>query len=176
MDARDASRFDGFLGSHRSNVDRQRALHILRDDGLWVNRMVAATVLSNFPASDTTWWALARALRDPHEAVRQTAGIVLAALPARTIDWQPVTSDLRLLLGGTNLPGIESLFDVLARTNVSPTLASPLLRGNAVWVLDHLEAETPMAGPAAHRLLVQLHRGIDLGSTRRPWAAWAARL
>ena len=68
----DADRIYAFLDTHRSESDRERALLVLRRDGLWVNRMVATMVLANFAASDSAWRALVRSLRDPHEAVRQT--------------------------------------------------------------------------------------------------------
>src|SRR5205085_2176246 len=145
-------------------------------DGFWANRMTAAVVLSNFGAQDSTWWVLVRALRDPHEAVRESALGALRHLPTRTLDWRPSASDLRLLLGGTNLPAITTVFDLLARTNVAPELAPHLLRDNADWILDHLGSETPMAGDTAHRLLVQLNGGRDLGRTRAAWESWTRSL
>jgi hypothetical protein len=90
--------------------------------------MTAVAVLSNFAARDSTWWLLVRALRDPHEAVREAAVAVLATLPTRAIDWRGSAGDLRLLLGGTNLPAIQTVFDLLARTGVAPELA-PVLFG-----------------------------------------------
>jgi hypothetical protein len=172
----DAERLFAFVGAHGAEADRARAAQALAGDGFWVNRMVAVAVLSNFAAHDSTWWMLARALRDPHEGVRQAADVVLHALPARTIDWRPAAADLRLLVGGTNLPAMQRVFDLLARTGIAPDLAPLLLRGNADWVLDHLGAETPMASDAAHRLLVRLNAGRDLGGTRAAWAAWAQAL
>ena len=172
----DGDRMFSFLDARRTESARQRAMTILQRDGLWANRMVAATILANFPARDSTWWALAKTLRDPHEAVRESAVAVLSAMPRRTVDWEPVAADLRLLLGGTNLPAIESLFEVLAATGVAPSLARPLLRDNSEWVLDHLGLQAPGASRAAHRLLVRLNGGTDLGPTRGAWAAWAARL
>ncbi len=81
------------------------------------------------------------------------------------------STDVRLLLGGTNLSAMESLFTVLARTQVSPALARPLLRENGTWVLMHLRAEYPGAHAAAHALLTQL-RGRDLGASNAVWTSW----
>ncbi|MDB4915072.1 MAG: hypothetical protein JWM95_2716 [Gemmatimonadetes bacterium] len=172
----DANRVFAFLRSRQSDADRARAMRTLKRDGLWVNRMVAVSVLSNFPSRDSTWWTLVSALRDPHEAVREAAASVLMSLPARPIDWRVSTRDLRLLLGGTNLPAIQTVFALLANTSVAPALAQPLLRENSEWILDHVAAETPMAGDAAHRLLVRLNDGRDLGRTRSAWAAWTSAL
>jgi hypothetical protein len=172
----DGERVYAFLAAHRSPADGRRAMRTLGRDGFWVNRMVAAAVLSNFPASDSTWWSLVHALRDPHEAVRGTARMSLASMPARPVDWRPVSSDIRLLIGGTNLPAMEDVFDVLSRTSVSPDLASVILRGNADWLLIHLGASSPMAADRAHRLLVQLNRGKDLGRTASAWTGWATGL
>ncbi len=168
----DAERLSAFLDGHARETDRARAMRVLARDGLWVNRMTAVAVLSRFAAHDSTWLALVRALRDPHEGVRQTAEVVIRGLPSRAIDWRPSTDDLRLLVGGTNLSAIETVFTLLARTSVAPELASPLLRDNGQWVLDHLGSEMPMAGDAAHRFLVRLNAGHDLGRTRAAWAPW----
>jgi hypothetical protein len=172
----DGERVFAFVAGHATEADRVRAMRVLAHDGFWVNRMVAVAVLSNFAAHDSTWWMTVRALRDPHEGVREAAGFVLGALPARTVDWRPVATDLRLLMGGTNLPAMQRVFELLARTGIAPDLAPVLLHDNADWVLDHLGAETPMASEAAHRLLVRLNAGRDLGRTRTAWAAWVQTL
>lgn len=172
----DGERLYTFLNARRTEADRARAMRSLSRDGFWVNRMTAGIVLSNFAANDSTWWALVRALRDPNVEVRGAAATVLAGFPARPIDWRPVANDLRLLLGGTNLPAIRTVFELLARTDIAPELAPRLLRDNGEWMLDHLGAETPLAGDAAHRLLVRLNAGKDLGQTRAAWAPWVRKL
>jgi hypothetical protein len=175
-DRPDGQRVFAFLQAHRSEGDRVRAQKILTKDGFWVNRMAAVAVLSSFAAHDSTWLLLVRALRDPHEGVREAAEAVLRALPARAIDWRASVKDLRPLVGGTNLPAIETVFALLSRTDVDPALASPLLRNNAGWVLDHLGSEAPMASDIAHRLLVRLNGGRDLGRSRSAWESWARAL
>lgn len=172
----DEQRAFSFLAARRTEADRVRAARILINDGFWVNRMMAVAVLSSFAAHDSTWFLLVRALRDPHEAVREAADAVVRALPARPIDWRGSATDLRLLLGGTDLPAMPTVFDLLARTDVSPALASRLLRNNAGWVLDHLGSEAPMASATAHRLLVRLNGGHDLGPSRSAWEAWTRKL
>lgn len=172
----DGQRAFAFVQARRTESDRLRAVRVLTHDGFWVNRMMAVSVLSSFAARDSTWFLLVRALRDPHEAVREAAEAVVRAMPARPVDWQGSVNDLRLLLGGTNLPAIQTVFDLLARTDVNPTLASALLRNNAAWALDHLGSEAPMASGAAHRLLVRLNGGHDLGPSRAAWEEWARTL
>lgn len=66
----DGERMFAFLADHRADADRVRAMRVLARDGLWVNRMIAVGVLSEFSQHDSTWWAMVRALRDPHEGVR----------------------------------------------------------------------------------------------------------
>jgi hypothetical protein len=172
----DGERMFAFLERRRSEADRTRAMRVLARDGFWVNRMVAVSVLSEFAASDSTWWTLVRALRDPHDGVREAADHALRRLPARSVDWTPVAADLRLLLNGTNLPAITDVFRLLSRTEVAPALAPGLLRDNADWILDHLGSETPMASDAAHNLLVRLNGGHDLGRVRSAWADWVRTL
>lgn len=172
----DAHRLWEFLDDHRSEADRVRAMRILKRDGFYVNRFVASAVLANFSFNDSTWRALAHALRDPHEVVRGGAAMVLANMPSRPIDWKPVTADIRLLMGGTNLGAMQGVFELLDRTAISPDLVSALLHDNADWLLTTLGAEYPFGSSAAHSLLVRFNRGVDLGTTRAAWAHWASTL
>jgi len=172
----DAKRLWKFLAERRTEADWRMALTVLRRDGFYANRMVAAAVLANFADRDSTWWVLAEALRDPNEAVRIAASIVLGEMPARPVDWAPVVPTLRLLLGGTNLLAMEGVFTMLARTSVSPLLAKALLHGDGTWILEHLRAEYPSGRQAAHALLVQLNGGRDLGPSADTWARWLAGL
>ena len=176
-DRGDGKRLYDFLDVHSAEADRRAALHILETDGFWVNRMIATAVLQSFGDSATTWIAVAKALRDPHEHVRTTAAVVLEALSEREVDWSPAVADLRLLLGGANISAIDETIRALARTKVQPSLAPRLLRGNATWVLSLLSSEAPVrSSDAAHSLLVQLNRGVDLGRNPRVWSRWAASL
>lgn len=175
-DRADGHRVFAFLDAHRAEGDRRRAVRTLTEDGFWVNRMTAVAVLSNFATRDSTWILLVRALRDPHDGVREAANSVVRALPAHAVDWRASVKDLRLLLGGTDLPAVVTVFDLLSRTDVKPELATPLLRNNARWVLDHLGSGAPMASDAAHRLLVHLNGGRDIGRSRSAWEAWVRTL
>ena len=151
-------------------------MRAVQQDGFWVNRMSAAVVLSNFGARDSTWYTLAHALRDPHEAVRGAAAGSLNALSPRAVDWTPAIDDLRALLAGTNVSAIGQVFRLLVRTQVDPQLAAALLHDNADWLLDHLGSEAPGVAKDAHALLVRLNGGRDLGASRSAWEAWVMSL
>ncbi|HEU0015425.1 MAG TPA: hypothetical protein VFQ45_17175 [Longimicrobium sp.] len=172
----DAERLFAFLQARRTEVDRRRARAVLAGDRFYVNRMMAAAVLANFPGHDSTWHALADALRDPHEAVRAAAESVLGSLPARPVDWAPARETLRLLLGGTNVGASSDLMRVLAATDIDPALAAPLLRGNAAWILEHARAENPMDRLSARMLLARLSGLPAAETTDEAWARWAAAL
>jgi hypothetical protein len=172
----DAWRLWRFLDGHRSDMDRRTAMGALRKDGPYANRIVAAAVLANFAEQDSTWWALAEALRDGNEAVRTAALTVLRGLPAHAVNWAPAAPTLRALLGGTNIGATQEVLELLERTHVSAALARPLLHDNGDWVLIHLRAEYPGASFAAHGLLVRLNAGQDLGASDVAWARWLATL
>lgn len=172
----DARRVWEFLNAHRAESDRQRAMKILETNGFYANRLVASAILSNFASNDSTWWMLVRALRDPQDPVRSVARSALDHMQPHAINWTPAETDLRLILGGTNLGAMATVLTMLDRTSVSPDLASPLLRGNSYWLLTTLASEHPISHPAAHRLLVRFNHGVDLGQTRANWVRWAAGL
>ena len=172
----DAERLWNFLDTHRSESDRLTAVAALRQDGPYVNRVVAAAVLANFAEQDSTWWALTEALRDGNEAVRLAALVVLQGLPARAVNWAPAIPALRWLLGGTNVLATEDVMALLVRTHVSPAFAHALLHDNSDWVLTHLHAEYPGAKYYAHSLLVQLNNGRDFGENSTAWSRWLATL
>ncbi|HEY0971842.1 MAG TPA: hypothetical protein VGE02_12810 [Gemmatimonadales bacterium] len=124
------------------------AIRATRSDTSWGHRVLAVSVLANFATRDAAWHALAAAMRDPDERVRNAAGMILGRLAEREprrIDWRPARADLRALLGGTNVWEYRTLLDVLGRTQVSPALAGTLLRDNTHLLLAHLEARAPQA-------------------------------
>lgn len=172
----DAERLWTFLEGRRGEADWRRARRALRHDGQYANRLIAASVLANFPERDSTWYALTEALRDPSESVRHAAAAVLQAFPPRVINWAPQAETLRLLLGGTNVGGTQQVMEMLVRTQISPSLARPLLHRNTYWVFSHLRAEYPRAATSARALLVQLHGGVDLGPQAVRWSDWVATL
>ena len=172
----DAERLWTFLENHRTENDARNARGVLRRDGAYADRLVAAAILANFPEQDSTWLALTDALRDPHESVRGAAAAVLQALPSRKVNWMPQVETLRLLVGGTNVGATQEVFQMLARTEVAPSLARALLHQNEFWVLSHLRAGYPGAATAARALLVQLHAGTDLGPSDTAWATWIRAL
>jgi len=170
----DYERAATFVDAHRGAPDRELALRVLDSSSAYGNRMAAAMVLTNFPEDDQTWYALIRALRDPHEAVRWTAETALQRMPRRTINWAPVTTELRALVGGSNLTALDGVLRLLVETQVSPALGRAVLRGNDVWVMRLLTAEAPGAAARAKALLVAFNNGTDLGSKPDPWRKWIA--
>lgn len=166
------------LAHHDSASDLSAALQSISTDANTNNRVIAAALLANFAASDSTWWALVKALRDHEEPVADMAGQSLNALARvnpRPVDWAPEADDLRALLGGTDLWQLNTLIEVLLKTQVSPTLASVMLRDNAELVASYATSSVPQVSKPARALLVRLS-GKDLGSERSAWIAWADNL
>jgi hypothetical protein len=133
-----------FLRTHNTAKDRRLALATLGTDGNWRNRVAAVVLLANFAGSDSTWWALTDALRDPMGAVSGTAAQVLSALTSkapRHVNWAPATQTVRSILDGTNLFAHNEMMEVLAATKVDPALARPLLKGGGYIVLAKLGSE-----------------------------------
>jgi hypothetical protein len=163
-----------FLQAHSTAKDRQVALATLAVNGNSNDRVVAVVILANFASSDSTWWALTEALRDPAVAVRGTAAQVLTALSRRAprrVNWAPATSTLRALLDGTNLFAHNEVMEVLAATEIDPALARPLLAGGGYIVLAKLRSQGMAERQASRRFLVQV-AGHDLGESPTAWQEW----
>ena len=163
-----------FLSAHNTTKDRQAALSTLATNGNEEDRVVAVVLLTNFAESDSTWWALTEALRDPTATVRGTAAQVLTTLSRRAphrVDWTPATATLRALLDGTNLFAHNQVMEVLAATQVDSALARPLLNGGGDLVLAKLRSQGMAEKQASRRLLVQL-AGRDLGESPMAWEEW----
>jgi len=166
------------LADHASSTDLSEALLSIRTDGNADNRVIAAAILANFPAADSTWWALVRALRDPEEAVGTMAGEslqTLAQVYPRHIDWTGEGDDIRAVFGGTDLWQLGTLIEVLLKTQVSPTLAAVMLRDNAELLASYATSSVPQVSKPARALLERLS-GEDLGNDRSAWIAWADSL
>jgi hypothetical protein len=167
-----------YVRAHRALKDRQLALATLESDGNSTNRVAAAVLLASFSSSDSAWWALTDALRDPVGQVSGTAAQVLSALTRgapRRVNWAPTTQTLRAILDGTNLSAHDQLMEVLAATQVDPALARPLLKDGGYIVLAKLGSQGMAERQAARRFLVQI-AGRDLGDDPEPWQEWLRSL
>jgi hypothetical protein len=164
-----------FVQTHATPADRRLALTTLASDGTVSNRLAAVVLLSSFARSDTTWWALADALRDPNPIVSGTAGQVLSAISHAkpgVVNWAPAAGTLRALLDGTNLFAHDNVMEVLTLTRVDPRLAPALLGdGGGFLVLAKLGADGAVERTTAHGFLVQVARQ-DLGEDPARWRQW----
>lgn len=167
-----------FLRAHRTEADRRVAVWTLAQDGNAPQRAIAAVMLAGFSQSDSTWWALADALRDQDGMVSATASQVLSTLSvvaAKPVNWAPVVEGVRAVLDGTNLFVHSDMLAVLAATRVDRSLASPLLRGGGELVLAKLRSEDSIGSRAAQRFLTQVS-GRDFGGNAAEWEAWVRSL
>lgn len=155
----------------------RRAIATLRADANVENRLVAASILRNFPARDEAWHALVGALRDEEDRVQSTAAQALASMSRRAprrVDWRPATDDLRALLGGTNVGQFRELVTMLDATKIDGALAAPLLAGNGDLLLAVAAAEFRPVRDPARALLARLSG--QASATPGEWARWIATL
>jgi hypothetical protein len=140
--------------------------------------MAAVAVLSSFPSDDTIWHALAAALIERDGRVPVLAGQILSSFARwhpRTVSWAPAAADLHAALDGATLIMLPDLLDVLATTNVDPSLAAPLLRGGGHGVLMYAGARHRWARGAAQRFLRTISGRYEV-SDPGEWEAWVAGL
>ncbi|MDB5035331.1 MAG: hypothetical protein JWQ98_2572 [Chlorobi bacterium] len=167
-----------FLGDHRTGQDRTLAMRVLATDSSEARRTLAASMLLNFADNDSTWHILVDAERDSSSNVREAARTSLGNLvddKPRTIHWMPAVPALRHILAGTNLFALTPTLVMLTKTGISPTLASPLLHGNADLVLGYLQAHHQFEREVAHDFLAAIS-GRDYGFDAAKWGEWIAGL
>lgn len=172
-DSVEAIAFWRALESRRTPMDLELALRVIGSDGSQRNRMLAAAVLVNFPASDDAWRSLAEALRDTYPGVNHAAMQSLSMLTRfsrRPVDWEPVAPSLRASLDGTNLETFLPLMQALGQTAIAPSLATVLLKDGGELVVAHANASDARSQQAARTLLRQLHGGTDA----HDWKQWIA--
>ena len=168
-----------FLDAHDKEEDRLRAIAVIRTDRDWINRSIAAAILTNFPEEDSTWWALTDVVRGvgPLDFGR-TEGILalhaMGRIAARPVDWAPAAETLRAILEGTNLFAVDPLMLVLAQTEISPELARVVI-GDGRFVLAYLNSPHPLMRTHALLFLRQIS-GQDFGPDVERWREWVESL
>jgi hypothetical protein len=168
-----------FLQAHATEEDRLRALEVIRSDRDWINRSIAAAVLTSFPEEDSTWWALTDVIRatGPRD-FSGTEGIMalqsLGITHSRPMDWRPATETLRAIFDGTNLFAVAPLMQVLTRTEISPLLAKDVL-GDGRYVLAYMRSPHRSLRAQAQQFLRQIS-GQDYGDDVQRWEEWVASL
>lgn len=164
------------LLSEHTRAGQRRAANVLARDRNPYNRVMAVLVLSAFPKSNNTWLTLADELRDPDGRVSGTASQVITTLARyspRAVDWSPALDGLEAIMAGTNLFAQSPLIEVLTRTKVAPSLARPLLRAGAPFLLARLRA-SPQAGRDLARGLLEQLSGEHYGQDLAAWTQWVA--
>ena len=168
-----------FLEAHAKEEDRLRALEVIRSDRDWINRSIAAAVLTSFPEEDSTWWALTEVIRGTGlqdfsgtEAIVALNSLGIAHSPP--VDWGPVTDNLRAIFDGTNLFAVAPLMQVLTNTEISPALAGEVI-GDGRYILAYLRSPNPAVRLQARQFLRQIS-GEDHGDDAARWEEWVASL
>lgn len=174
-----ADRGAEFLEAHATEEDRLRALDVIRSDRDWINRSMAAAVLTNFPEEDTSWWAIAEVIRGTGpQDYSGTEGIMalqgLGNAHARPVDWTPAVETLRAILDGTNLFAVAPLMQTLTMTEISPELAEDVI-GDGRYVLAYLHSPNRGIRLQAEQFLRQIS-GEDYGDDVERWEEWIASL
>lgn len=128
-----------FLLEHQSVKDKELAYWILKSDGNYKNRMIAAAILANFTDSDFTWWMLIDEMRFPDARASNVAqAVVNTTLETnpRAVNWKPALHSLKHLLEGTNLFAYNTVLELLAQTGINEELATQLLTERASQLLQ----------------------------------------
>lgn len=174
-----ADRGAEFLAAHATEEDRLRALEVIHSDRDWINRSIAASVLTSFPEEDSSWWAIAQVIRGigPRD-YSGTVGIMalqgLETAHPRPVDWAPAVETLRAIMDGTNLFAVAPLMQALTRTKISPELAEEVI-GDGRYVLAYLRSPNRSIRLQAEQFLRQIS-GEDYGDDVERWEEWIASL
>jgi hypothetical protein len=160
-----------------AEADYEAAVRAIASDPDLSNRSMGAAVLMNFSARDGAWHALATGMRDADNGIRETSRMSIRSLAnyvPRRVDWSPATTDLRYLLGGTNVWVYTDVLNALNKTGIATNMAKPLLARNWELLIAHARANAaPFREPAAE-LLGRLS-GIS-NANPSVWESWAKQL
>ena len=161
-----------FISNHQTKQDKELALWILNKDGNFKNRVIAASLLINFPESDFVWWNLMDALRDPDARVSTTAMQVLdyfSKNSPRKVNWEPAINSLFYLINGTNLYTFKTVLKVLTVTHISKKLLPKLFsKSNGHLVLSYLKAKHEIEKNIAYEFLIKI-TGENFGYDPLKW-------
>lgn len=162
------------LRRYNSPRDHELALSILRQSSRSGARQLAALVITNFAAAESTWYALVQSIRAGSDVGSSASQLVLAAMARSgryTIDWAPAAEALQAIVAGTNLFAYDGTLGVLLDTGIEPTLARHLARSNPELMADHAVALNRSVRLLVRRYLE--HAGApDLGMSRDGWLRW----
>ena len=173
------SKIWNFLTSKNDTRSKQTALWVSLNNQNPNNRVVAASILANFPNDNICWWTLMEVLRDKDIYVNNTGRMSLKGLAKyfpEKVDWQPCVSTLRYLLSGTNLFAFNTVLNALQKTDISPALAAALLKDQSSGLLfAYANAKHNQERELALNLLKKLS-GLDFGNDLSAWQKWAEGL
>jgi len=179
LDEKKIKDFWQFISEHNHERDKELAIWILNNDGNYLNRVIASSILINFPESDLVWWILADALRDSDARVSSTAGLVLEYFSKnnpRNVNWEPAINTLFYLINGTNLFAFNTVLKVLSSTKVSEYLVPKMFsQTNGYLILSYLKANHEIEKNLAHDFLVNI-TGKDFGYNIAKWENYLVNL
>lgn len=157
-----------------SQPDKEKAIWTIENDGNYRNRRNAVIVLSNFLNDSSIYNHVLKAIRNSDARVSGPAISMIysiSLLQNRIIDWSSNVTELRYILDGTNLFAFSQLLSTLAKTKVSPSLATQLLKNGGNLIIDNIKAEQKFIKEGAHDFLVQIS-GNDFGYDANKWQSW----
>lgn len=166
------------LAAHHAAKDFATARRLLVTSPNVNDRLAAVVIVSAFDDRDEAWHALAGALLDQNDLVRDYARAALQAFAndlARPVDWRGGAAEVHALLQGSDLWSFPETLDLLVKTGVGPELAAPLLKNGGHAVLLFAGARNMWARGPAQRFLRAI-RGEDLGGNPEAWRGWIATL
>jgi hypothetical protein len=165
-----------FLENNRNRTAARLAGRILLGNSNFEDRALAAAILGAQRGRAEAWYALAKGMRDADERVAGVSEQGLRSLATGAyskINWRPARSDLRAIIGGTNVLALRTTLAVITQTKIEPALARELLRDNGFLVFDLLGSHSKEHQEAAHNFLV-LAAGKDFGMSGDTWRKWLA--
>lgn len=150
------------------------ALQVLEHDGNATNRMIAAAILSRFPADPAAWTAVLAALTDRDDWVSGAAEHGLTFMmrqPSAGHGYNAPWPLLRTLVAGIRPGAVPDVLTVITNF-ATPEDARRAVAQNGHLVLALLESTRADWRTVAHRFLVAANDGRDLGPRASAWGAW----
>ncbi len=164
------------LAKFSTAQELNRAIDILNNDANVGNRMIALTVLMNFPNEDSAWRQVIKSQLDRDEMMHvstmsSSVSLVFSRDYRKKVDWSPIKEEIRKLINGINANAFMPTLEILNNGEIDGELVRYALQDGGHIVTSVLSSSHEKVRKPAHEFLLRAS-GKDFGKDPQEWEQW----